>query len=305
MPPVLLAGPTASGKSALALALADALGAEIVNADSQQAYADWRVLTARPSAADEARAPHRLYGHLALDRTTSAGDWLRAVARILAEGRPAVIVGGTGLYFTALTEGLAPVPAVPPETRAAAEADLARLGLAGLADRLAREDPATARAIDRLNPARVLRAWEVWRATGRGLASWQAETPPALVDPARAACLVVETPTAALDAAIARRFDAMLAEGALDEARAVARRFPDPAARDALPGMRALGARELCAHVEGRLSLEAARDAAVLATRRYAKRQRTWMRNRLRSWRRIAPGDLAAALAAHAAPGRD
>ncbi|MEL6338133.1 MAG: tRNA (adenosine(37)-N6)-dimethylallyltransferase MiaA, partial [Pseudomonadota bacterium] len=177
--PVLLAGPTGSGKSGLALALAERLGGVVVNADSQQVYGDWRVLTARPSVAEEAQAPHRLYGFLALDAPYSVGQWLRDLAAVLAEvratGQRPIVIGGTGLYFTALTEGLAEIPPVPPEIRAKAEARLATDGLPALAAALATRDPATAQTLDLANPARVLRAWEVLEATGRGLAAWQAE----------------------------------------------------------------------------------------------------------------------------------
>jgi tRNA dimethylallyltransferase len=183
--PVLIAGPTASGKSALAMELAARDGRLIVNADALQVYACWRVLTARPSAAEEAALPHALYGHVGRDQDWSVGHWLRAVAGL--PDRPVVIVGGTGLYFMALTEGLAEVPPVPAAVRA--EADALRAGdfpamLAGL-------DAATAARIDLANPARVQRAWEVLRATGRGLADWQARTGAPLLPRAEAEALVI------------------------------------------------------------------------------------------------------------------
>lgn len=281
--PVLIAGPTASGKSALAMALARAQGRTVVNADALQVYGRWQLLTARPDPADMAAVPHALYGHVGRDAAWSVGHWLRAMAGLLAAGRPLVVVGGTGLYFTALTEGLAAIPPVPAEVRAAAMARLAQAGLPAL---LADLDPATRGRIDRANPARVLRAWEVLAATGRGLADWQARTGPPLLALSDAQPLVLELPPAVLAGRIAARFDAMMAAGALQE---VARELPhwDPAQ----PSARAIGAAELVAHLRGERPLEAAVSAAKSATRRYAKRQRSWMRNRLGHWPRIVvPG---------------
>jgi tRNA dimethylallyltransferase len=279
--PVLIAGPTASGKSALALALARAQGRQVVNADALQVYDRWPILTARPTPAEMAQAPHALYGTVAADADWSVGHWLRAVAAILAEDPRPVIVGGTGLYLSALTEGLAPVPPVPPEVRAEADARRARAGIGALRDAL---DPATAARIDLANPARVQRAWEVLRATGRGLAAWQADTPPPLLPLARAWPLVLRPGVAWLDARIAARFAAMMAAGALDEVRAELPRW-----NPAHPSARAIGAAELVAHLRGTLPLDAAVAAATLATRRYAKRQRTWFRNRMGAWRPLDP----------------
>lgn len=279
--PVLIAGPTASGKSALALAIAEAQGGVIVNADALQVYACWQILTARPSAAEQARAPHALYGHLGRDAPWSVGHWLRAVAPLLHGSSRPILVGGTGLYFSALTEGLAEIPPTPPEVRFEADARRARLGIAAL---LAELDPATAAKIDRLNPARVQRAWEVQAATGRGLAAWQGETPPPLLPLSAAQPFVLEAPPAWLGPRIDRRFDAMLAAGALEEARAELP-FWDPAR----PSARAIGAPELIAHLRGALSLAEAASAAKIATRQYAKRQRTWFRNRLGAWPPLAP----------------
>ena len=279
--PVLLAGTTASGKSALALAIAETQGRTVVNADALQVYARWRILTARPSESDLVRAPHALYGHLAADADWSVGHWLRALPPLLAADPPPVIVGGTGLYFTALTEGLANIPEVPAAIRAAAEARLAAGGRDAL---LAELDAATRARIDTANPARVLRAWEVLRATGRGLADWQAATAPPLLPAAAAQRLVLDVPPVRLAARIAARFAAMLEAGALAEVAAELPRW-DPA----LPSARAIGAAELVAHLRGELPLDAATAAAVTATRRYAKRQRTWMRNRLADWPRLAP----------------
>lgn len=278
--PVLIAGPTASGKSALAMAIALVQGREIVNADALQVHETWRVLTARPTADDEARVRHRLYGHVAPGQDYSVGHWLREVAPLLATNP--VIVGGTGLYFTALTEGLAEIPQTPPEVRRKADAILRAAGIAGL---LADLDPATAARIDRQNPMRVQRAWEVQRATGRGLAAWQADTPPPLLPRSRATALVLVPDRDWLAARITRRFDAMLAEGALDEARAALPLWPADAGSATAPlWTRAIGAPELIAHLRGQISLSEARDAATLATRQYAKRQRSWFRARMADW---------------------
>ena len=284
--PVLIAGPTAAGKSALALRIAREIGGVVVNADALQVWSCWRVLTARPSQADERAAPHRLYGHVAPGRSYSVGDWLAEVAA-LRGGQRVVIVGGTGLYLSALTRGLAVVPPVPADIRAEADAWMARPeGLARMVQAL---DPATRAGIDTRNPARVQRAWEVLTATGRGLADWQADTPPPLIDPADAQRLVLMMDRDRLADRIARRFDAMLAEGALAEVETL-RQAWEPRAQWA----RAIGAADLLAHLEGRLSLDAARNRAVIATRQYAKGQRIWFRNRMRDWTPVRIGDHAA-----------
>ena len=276
--PVLLFGPTASGKSGLAMELAARDGRLIVNADALQVFGNWRHLTARPSAADEAALPHALYGHLARSDAYSVGAWLRDLAPHLT--RPVVIVGGTGLYFTALTQGLAQIPASPPEVRA--EADALR-STGRLAEMLSQIDPETQARIDVANPMRVQRAWEVWRATGRGLAAWQAETGPALIALEQAETLVLRPDVCWLDARITCRFHAMIAAGALAEARAEAPHY-DPA----LPSAKAIGAAELIGHLRGESSLDQAIAAAILASRQYAKRQRTWGRSRMAEWREIA-----------------
>ena len=275
--PVLIAGPTASGKSGLAAQIAARDGRVVVNADALQVYANWRVLTARPSLAEEAAVPHALYGHVGRDEVWSVGHWLRQVVGLL--DRPVVIVGGTGLYFSALTEGFAPVPEVPPEVRA--QADARRLGgdLAGLRAEL---DGATAARTDLANPRRVQRAWEVLQATGRGLAWWQGRTTTAALPLAGAEALVLRPDVAWLDGRIKARFSAMLDCGALDEVRAEMP-FWDPVR----PSSRAIGAAEMVAHLRGETDLATAREAATLATRRYAKRQRTWFRSRMKDWRSI------------------
>lgn len=285
--PILIAGPTAIGKSALALALAERLDGCVINADASQVYAEWRVLTARPGKADEARAPHLLYGHVPARTPYSVGVWLRdvdaALAECAAKGWRPIVVGGTGLYLTALTEGLADIPPPSPAVRAAAQAQLDALGVAGLAAEIAARDPATFAALDSANPARLLRAWEVLEQTGEGLAAWRARTAPPLIALADARAMVLTPDRAALYARCDARFAAMLAGGALDEARAMAA-LTLPASA---PALRALGARELIAHLRGETTLDAAAEAARQATRNYAKRQMTWFRNRMIAWRTL------------------
>lgn len=280
---LVIAGPTASGKSALALAVAQAQGGTVVNADALQVWSCWRVLTARPSAAEEALAPHALYGHVAPGAAYSVGDWLRQVADL--RGR-LIVVGGTGLYLTALTRGLAQIPATPPEIRARADARLAEPnGLAGLVAEL---DAESAAGIDLQNPARVQRAWEVLTATGRGIAAWQAETPPPLMPPATCQRIVITRHRDWLADRIAQRFHAMLAQGALDEVRAMQPHWA-PAAQWA----RAIGAPELMAHLQGGLTLAEATERAIIASRQYAKSQRIWFRGRMRDWQLWPPGNAA------------
>lgn len=282
--PVLIAGPTASGKSALALEIAELQGGVIINADALQVFDNWRVLTARPSCGDESRAPHVLYGHVPGTEAYSVGHWLRDVTPYLTGPDRPIIVGGTGLYFAALTEGLVEIPETPAELRA--EADQRRSdegGHAGLLADLDAEDPETAQKIDRLNPMRVQRAWEVLRATGRGLAAWQADTPPPLLPLAKTFPVVFDAHKEWLNDRIARRFEIMVAKGALEEAEANLATW-DPAA----PSSKAIGAPELIAHLQGKLSLEEAKEAATIATRQYAKRQRTWFRARMKAYHKIS-----------------
>lgn len=274
--PVLIAGATASGKSALALAIAEASGGVIVNADALQVFANWRVLTARASAEDEARARHALYGHIPGDQDYSVGHWLRDVAPLLAGDQRVIIVGGTGLNLTALTEGLAEIPLTPPAIRADGEARLAEGGLPAL---LADLDPDTLARIDTQNPARVARAWEVQHTTGRGLASWQDDTPPPLLPLCKARAFHLDADRDWLRARIERRFDIMLDQGALDEAR---ENLPRWSPKD--PSAKAIGAPELIAYLNGEISLDEARARAIIASQQYAKRQRTWFRKRMRNW---------------------
>lgn len=301
-PPVLLAGPTASGKSALALAAAARLGGTVINADALQVYAPWRVLTARPSFADEAKVAHALYGHVALEAPYSVGRWLRELAPLLASAEetetPVFITGGSGLYFRALTEGLAAIPETPAELRAALSARQARLGAAAFFEELSARDPATADTIDRLNPRRVLRAREVLEATGKGLAAWAAETPPALLPLAATRPWVLDPPREILRQRAERRFDDMLAEGALNEVRAVMASGYGAEDFARSPGLKAIGAEPLRAYLCGETDLAQARQTAIDATRQYAKRQATWFRNQCAAWPRLDAADPDAALTA-------
>ena len=282
----LLAGPTASGKSRLALEMAGRTGAVIVNADSQQLYADLRVLSARPSAADEAAAEHRLYGVADAAEAWSVGRWSRAVTPILAEmgaaGRRTVLVGGTGLYFSALTKGLADIPDVPVEVRDAAGAAFDAAGEAVFRRRLAEVDPAAATRIEAGDRQRLTRAWAVARHTGRALSDWTADTTP-LLAPGSWTGMVIEPEREALYGNCDLRVAQMVEAGALDEVRALAERGLDPA----LPAMKAVGVREFAAHLAGETTLAAAVEATRQATRNYAKRQLTWFRNQTPGWARV------------------
>lgn len=285
--PVLIAGPTASGKSALALDIAMQQGGVIINADALQVFAGWQVLTARPGADDLARAPHALYGHVPFDAPYSVGHWLRDLAPMLQGALRPIIVGGTGLNFHALTCGLAEIPATPDVIRTQADQ-------IALPDLIAALDGATRDRIDLHNRMRVQRAWEVWRVTGRSLADWQDATPAPLLALDRTVAITLDAPKDWLDARIAQRFDAMLDMGALDEARAMLAQW-DPAHQSA----KAIGAPELIAHLQGAMTLPQARDAAIIASRQYAKRQRTWFRARHKDWHslRADSADISATVA--------
>ena len=276
---VLVAGPTCSGKSALALALAGALGGTVINADSMQVYRELRVVTARPTAAEERQVPHALYGVRAAAEPGDAAWWraeaLGAMRVAAGAGRVPILCGGTGLYFAALTQGLAEIPHPGEAAREAARALLRDEGSQALFARLAAADPETAAGLNPADGQRLARAWEVFAATGRGLAAWQAGAHQEAA-PYRFLAVLLDPPRAALRAAIAVRFDAMLAAGALEEVRALlAQDLPAT-----LPAMRAHGVPELAACVRGEMSLAEARARACLVTGQYTKRQATWFRHR-------------------------
>ena len=286
---VLIAGPTASGKSALALALAETLGGVIINADSMQVYRDLRIITARPSPEDEARAPHRLYGHVDAGENYSVGRWCRDVAEALAgtaaQSRVPILVGGTGLYFKALTSGLAAVPPIPADIRTHVRGRLQSEGVAPLFAELIKRDPATAQRLMPNDRSRISRALEVVLATGRSLTDWHREGLPPLVDPARAVKVFLACERKQLVARIETRFAVMLKAGALDEAKALAARRLDPL----LPAMKAHGVPWLIRHLNGEISIDEAAAGAVMDTRRYAKRQVTWFRNQMANWTAVEP----------------
>ncbi|WP_228259540.1 tRNA (adenosine(37)-N6)-dimethylallyltransferase MiaA [Siculibacillus lacustris] len=303
---MLIAGPTASGKSALAVRLAERLGGVVVNADSMQVYAELTILTARPSAADEARVPHRLYGHVPAARAHSVAEWLADVAPVLAElraaGRPAIVVGGTGLYFEALTRGLAEVPAIPDEIRAHWRARAAAEGAPALHGELARRDPVGAARLEPGDSQRITRALEVIDATGRPLAAWQAGPRPApLVRPETALRLIVEPERAVLHARIEARLRQMMGEGAIEEAARFAALGLDPA----LPATRAIGVSALARVAAGEIDAARGLELAIFETRQYAKRQSTWLRGRMGDWTRVdAAFDQSPSLAALERAGR-
>ncbi|MGI9385697.1 MAG: tRNA (adenosine(37)-N6)-dimethylallyltransferase MiaA [Methyloligellaceae bacterium] len=288
---ILIAGPTAGGKSAVALALSRRLNGAVINADSMQVYRELRILTARPSAADESAAPHRLYGFVPAAERYSVGRWLgdvrQALSDVAAEGLLPIITGGTGLYFKALLEGLSPVPDVPQTVR-----DHWRVQAEGrsgpeLHRMLAERDPVMG---DRLRPSdrqRLVRALEVLDATGRSLADWQATPGEPVLAAADVVRAVIAPPRETLYARIDARFDRMVAAGALDE---VARLRDRKLAPD-LPAMRALGVRPLMAHLAGEMGIDAVADRAKTETRRYAKRQMTWLRSNMISWRWLETQD--------------
>lgn len=283
---LLIAGPTASGKSALALRLAERLDGEIVNADALQLYADLRLLTARPTAEEEARVPHHLFGVADGADGWSAGRWLDAALPVLdaiaGRGRRAIVVGGTGLYFRVLTKGLADIPAVPATIRQATAQAFERLGEDAFRQALAARDPAAAARIAPGDRQRLLRALEVAEATGKALTDWQADTSPPLA-PGQWRAVVMEPERKALYARCDARLTAMVEHGAVDEVRALLARGLDPLA----PVMKAVGVREFAAHLRGELTLAEAMALAQQETRRYAKRQLTWLRNQTPDWPRL------------------
>jgi tRNA dimethylallyltransferase len=286
---VLVAGPTAAGKSALALALAEELGGSIVNADSMQVYRDLRVITARPTPAEEGRVPHYLYGHVDVAESYSVGRWSldarAALAQVGCAGRLPIIVGGTGLYFKVLTQGLAAVPPIPAHIRATVRTRLATEGPAPLYAELAERDPDVVRRVMPGDRARVTRALEVVLATGRSLSEWHREGIRPVLDARGALKIFLEVERAELYRRIDARFAAMLAAGAVEEVRELAGRGLDPS----LPAMKAHGVPALIRHLRGELTLAEAAEEAKRDTRRYTRRQATWFRHQLPDWTWVAP----------------
>lgn len=287
---MLIAGPTASGKSALALDLARATGGVIVNADSMQVYRDLRIITARPTLDDEALLPHRLYGHRDAAENCSVGLWLADATAVLdelrAQDKLAIVVGGTGLYFKALTQGLASVPPTPAHVREAVRQRLDTQGVEALHAELSHRDPAVAARLKPRDRARISRALEVIIATGKSLADWQSEGLPPPLPPAEHVAVFLAPEREALYQRIDARFDAMIEQGALAEVKKLAARRLDPI----LPAMKAHGVPWLIRHLAGEIPLSAAKTAAQADTRHYAKRQFTWFRHQLGHWPQVAPG---------------
>lgn len=290
MDAVLITGPTASGKSALALDLACRYNGTVINADSMQVYDTLRVLTARPPVEEEAAAPHRLYGHVSASRSYSTGEWLRDVETLLralkAEGRLPVFVGGTGLYFRALTGGLSDMPEIDQDIRCRVRLRLKEEGPEALHAELGARDAETAAVLQPADGQRIVRALEVLEATGRSIRTFQGKAGPMLVDPARAAKFVVLPEREVLHERINRRFGLMLDQGAQDEVQALlALKLADD-----LPVMKAIGVRDIAALIDGTMSRAEVEERGAAATRQYAKRQMTWFRNQMdESWQRIAP----------------
>ena len=286
---MLIAGPTASGKSALALDLAERLGGVIINADSMQVYRDLRIITARPKPEDEARVPHRLYGHTDAAENYSVGRWFgdvkAALAEAVAQRRLPILVGGTGLYFKALTTGLAAVPPIPADIRTDVRSRLQRDGAPALHHELVRLDPETAQRVMINDRSRISRALEVVVATGRPLSDWHREGLPPLINSEGATKLFITCERKELVRRIEARFDMMLKAGALEEVRLLDERKLDPT----LPATKAHGVPWLRRHLNGEISLDEAAAGSVMDTRRYAKRQLTWFRNQMGDWHWLAP----------------
>jgi tRNA dimethylallyltransferase len=288
---VLIAGPTASGKSALALELAQKIGGAVVNADSMQVYRDLCVVTARPSAEQETRVPHRLYGHVDAAMNYSVGhfvmDAVSALEALRAQGRVPIFVGGTGLYFKALVAGLSAVPPIPQTIRQRVRARLERDGVEALHAELARRDPLSAARLNPRDRTRIARALEVVEATGRSIADWHREGQQPPLPPGQFSALFLAPERETLYARIDARFDVMLKSGALEEVERLAARHLDPL----LPAMKAHGVRPLIRHLRGEITLAEAAEIGRADTRRYAKRQFTWFRHQLPDFAWVPPGE--------------
>jgi tRNA dimethylallyltransferase len=282
--PILIAGATASGKSALAIKIAKKLGGVIINADAMQVYEGWKILTARPTKQDQRNVSHLLYGHVDNKEAYSVGDWLRQVTPLLDGNHRPIIVGGTGLYFRALTEGLANIPKIP-EKYKKKSSELIQNGK--MLDMVADFDEATRSKIDLQNPVRVARAWEVLQATGKSIVSWQADTPPPILNINKCDAILMHSSTHWLNERIKIRFEAMLDNGVLEEITENSQSW-DPQ----LQSSQAIGATQLIEYNLGRISIEKATELAVIASRQYAKRQKTWFRKRMENWRTIIAEDI-------------
>ena len=276
--PILIAGQTASGKSHLALQVAAKHGGTIINADASQVYNNWRILTARPSIEDEAKINHKLYGHIDGVTEYSVGTWIKEIRETLLSNSRPIIVGGTGLYFSALTSGLVDIPEIPETIRQEATSKIAKNGFESLVREI---DEETAEKIDKNNPMRVQRAWEVLRSTGRGLNSWHRETPEPTLDINKCKAILIDGEVSLINDRINKRFDQMIEQGLIQEAKNNLATW-----NKMNPSSKAIGAQELIAYLNNKISVDELREQILIATRQYAKRQRTWFRSKMKSWER-------------------
>jgi tRNA dimethylallyltransferase len=274
--PILIAGQTASGKSHLALQVAAKHGGTIINADASQVYNNWRILTARPSIEDEAKINHKLYGHIDGVTEYSVGTWIKEIRETLLSNSRPIIVGGTGLYFSALTSGLVDIPEIPETIRQEATSKIAKNGFESLVREI---DEETAQKIDKNNPMRVQRAWEVLRSTGRGLNSWHRETPEPTLDINKCKAILIDGEVSLINDRINKRFDQMIEQGLIQEAKNNLVTW-----NKMNPSSKAIGAQELIDYLNNKISIDELREQILIATRQYSKRQRTWFRSKMRSW---------------------
>jgi len=276
--PILIAGQTASGKSHLAIQIAEKHGGTIINADAIQVYANWRILTARPSAANEEIISHKLYGHVNGALEYSVGTWIKEIQEVLLSNSRPIIVGGTGLYFSALTKGLADIPQIPENVRLEVQNRIKKNGFKSLVEEI---DEQTVQKIDVSNPMRVQRAWEVLKATGRGLSRWHDETPKPTLDIKKCEAILVEPEISVVNDRIYSRFDQMIEQGLLQEAENNLATW-----NTSNSSSKAIGAKELIAYLKNEISIDQLRNDIITATRQYAKRQRTWFRSNMKSWKK-------------------
>ena len=274
--PILIAGQTASGKSDLAFQIAEKLDGTIINADAIQVFSNWRILTARPSAEDEAKIKHKLYGHVDGDSDYSVGTWLKQIKKILSDTSKPIIVGGTGLYFSALIEGLVDIPEIPKKIRLEADSRISKNGLESLIKEIDKE---TARKIDLNNPRRVQRAWEVLISTGRGLNSWHNEKSKPILNLNQCKTILVDGDISSFNKRITKRFDQMMEQGLIREGENNLENW-----NETFPSSKAIGARELIAHLQNKITVDEFKEQILIATRQYAKRQRTWFRSKMKTW---------------------
>ena len=274
--PVLIAGQTASGKSHLALEIAEKYGGIIINADAIQIYKNWKILTARPSSIDEAKIKHKLYGHIEGASEYSVGTWIKEIKEILSSNSRPIIVGGTGLYFSALTNGLVDIPEISDPIRQEANNRIKENGFKSLVEEI---DQETSQKIDTNNPVRVKRAWEVLRSTGRGLNSWHSDTPKPTLDLNMCKAILVDGKVSLINHRINKRFDQMMGKGLIKEAESNLANW-----NKSHPSSKAIGARELIAFLNNNISKDQLREKIIIATRQYAKRQRTWFRSKMKNW---------------------